>query len=43
LPRIQMTPMVKIALYGLRIYLIALLILILAKFIGTFGAAAPSP
>jgi len=36
MPRIRTTPMVKIALYGLRIYLIVLLGLILLKFIRTF-------
>jgi hypothetical protein len=32
-PRIQMTPMVRLALYFLRVYLILLLILILVKFL----------
>ena len=36
MPRIKTTPMVKLALYGLRIYLIVLLGLILLKFIRTF-------
>jgi hypothetical protein len=41
--RIQTTPMVKVALYALRIYLIVLLTLILIKFIRIFSAkAAPS-
>ena len=35
-PRIQMTPMVKIALYFLRLYLLLLLILILVKFLRIF-------
>ena len=33
MPRVQMTPMVKVALYFLRAYLIILLILILIAFI----------
>jgi hypothetical protein len=32
-----MTPMVKIALYGLRVYLIVLLLLILVKFIRDYA------
>jgi len=36
MPRIKTTPMVKLALYGLRIYLLVLLALILLKFIRTF-------
>jgi hypothetical protein len=35
------TPMVKVALYGLRIYLIVLLGLIVLKFIRTFMHHAP--
>jgi hypothetical protein len=42
-PRIKTTPMVKLALYGLRIYLIVLLGLILLKFIRTFMHHTPSP
>ncbi|MGA2221482.1 MAG: hypothetical protein ABSH21_06855 [Verrucomicrobiia bacterium] len=38
MPRIQTTPMVKVALYSLRIYLIILLTLILIKFIRIFCA-----
>jgi hypothetical protein len=37
MPRIQTTPMVKVALYALRIYLIVLLTLILIKFIHVFS------
>jgi hypothetical protein len=37
MPRIQTTRTVKIALYGLRIYLIVLLALILVKFLRIFG------
>ncbi len=33
MPRIRMTPMAKIALYFLRIYLLGMLVLILVKFI----------
>jgi hypothetical protein len=33
MPRIQMTPSVKVALLGLRIYLIGLLLLMALKFI----------
>jgi hypothetical protein len=33
MPRIQMTPMVKVALYGLQVYLLVMLIIILIKFI----------
>ncbi len=40
--RIQTTPMVKVALYSLRIYLIVLLTLILIKFIRGFSAK-PTP
>jgi hypothetical protein len=36
MPRIKTTPMVKVALYGLRIYLIVLLGLIILKFVRTF-------
>ncbi len=40
MPRIKTTPMVKIALYALRIYLIVLLVLIATKFIRTFLAGS---
>jgi hypothetical protein len=44
MPRIEMTPMVKLALYGLRIYLIVLLSLIGLKFVKTFtGVKNPAP
>jgi hypothetical protein len=33
MPRVQMTPMVKFALYFLRVYLILMLLLILFSFI----------
>lgn len=36
MPRIQMTPMAKFALYFLRIYLILMLILIVVKFLKVF-------
>lgn len=39
MPRIKTTPMVKLALYGLRVYLIVLLTLIVVKFVKTFLAA----
>jgi hypothetical protein len=34
MPRIKMTPIVKIALFFLRFYLLFLMVLILIKFIG---------
>jgi hypothetical protein len=37
MPRIQTTRTVKIALYVLRVYLIAMLALILVKFLRIFG------
>jgi hypothetical protein len=37
MPRIQTTRTVKIALYVLRVYLIAMLALILIKFLRIFG------
>lgn len=43
MPRIKTTPMVKFALYFLRVYLIALLILILVKFVRTFLHHASIP
>jgi hypothetical protein len=43
MPRIRTTPLVKIALYGLRIYLIVLLGLILLKFIRTFVHHSAQP
>jgi len=36
MPRIQMTPTVKIALLVLRLYLLGMLVLILIKFLGIF-------
>ena len=42
MPRIQMTPMVRFALYGLRIYLIVLMLLIGLKFVRDFSAAPPA-
>jgi hypothetical protein len=46
MPRIQMTPMVRLALYGLRIYLIVLMLLIGLKFVRDFAtlraAAVPA-
>jgi hypothetical protein len=38
MPRVKTTPMVKIALYGLLIYLAVLLSLITVKFVRTFTA-----
>jgi hypothetical protein len=47
MPRIEMTPTVRIALFGLRVYLIVLLGLIALKFIREFSGAgeraAPRP
>ncbi len=37
MPRVKTTPMVKFALYGLRVYLLVLLLLILVKFVRAFG------
>ena len=39
MPRVQMTPMVKVALYGLRIYLLVLLTLIAIKFYRVFSSS----
>ncbi|MGB9624183.1 MAG: hypothetical protein ACPMAQ_04915 [Phycisphaerae bacterium] len=39
MPRIKTTPLVKIVLYGLRVYLLVLLVLLVAKFVKTFLAA----
>jgi hypothetical protein len=36
MPRVKMTPMTKIALYFLRIYLVFLLVLILIRFLRVF-------
>jgi hypothetical protein len=36
MPRVQMTPMVKVALFFLRFYLIALLGLLLVRFLRLF-------
>jgi hypothetical protein len=41
MPRIKTTPMVKFALYFLRVYLIILLALIMVKFIRVFLAGSP--
>jgi hypothetical protein len=45
MPRVQTTPMVKVALWGLRIYLIVLLSIILLSFIRKVQSekAAPAP
>ncbi len=46
MPRVKTTPMVKVALYGLRIYLIVLLVLIGMKFVRSFvkpGAGQTRP
>jgi hypothetical protein len=37
MPRIEMTPRVKLALLVLRVYLIGMLLLILVKFLRIFG------
>jgi hypothetical protein len=37
MPRIKTTRTVKFALYGLRVYLLVMLILILVKFMRIFG------
>ena len=36
MPRVQMTPMVRFALYFLRVYLILLLTLLVVRFVQTF-------
>jgi hypothetical protein len=36
MPRVQMTPMVRFALYILRVYLILLLTLLAVRFVGLF-------
>jgi hypothetical protein len=36
MPRVQMTPMVKFALYFLRVYLVVLLVLLLIRFLRIF-------
>ncbi len=36
MPRIHMTPMVRLALYFLRIYLVVLLVLLVVRFIQVF-------
>jgi hypothetical protein len=36
MPRVQMTPMVRFALYFLRAYLILLLTLLVVRFVGLF-------
>ena len=36
MPRVQMTPMVKTALYGLRVYLVILMGLLLVRFLRVF-------
>ena len=43
MPRVQTTPMVKVALYGLLVYLIVLLSLIMIKFVRTFMAHGTAP
>ncbi|MCX5673392.1 MAG: hypothetical protein NTX87_00130 [Planctomycetota bacterium] len=43
MPRVQMTRTTRFALYFLRIYLIAMLVLILVKFIRILGSGAPQP
>jgi hypothetical protein len=36
MPRVQMTPVVRFALYFLRLYLVVLLILLLVRFLEVF-------
>ena len=43
MPRVQMTRTVKTALYGLRIYLLVLLVLIAIKFYRVFWGAEARP
>jgi hypothetical protein len=43
MPRIEMTPTVRFALFFLRVYLIVLLALITLKFVRTFSGASPLP
>ncbi len=43
MPRIEMTPTVRFALFFLRVYLIVLLALITLKFVRTFSGSSPSP
>jgi hypothetical protein len=43
MPRIQMTPMVRIAMYALRVYLIFLLALILWRFVVILGGPKTTP
>jgi hypothetical protein len=42
MPRIQTTPMVKIALIALRVYLVVMLGLILVKFLRIFDSEPPA-
>jgi len=37
MPRVQLTPVAKVALYLLRIYLLALLTLLVLRFTGVLG------
>lgn len=43
MPRIEMTPTVRFALFFLRVYLIVLLALITLKFVRTFSGSSPPP
>jgi hypothetical protein len=43
MPRVQMTRMTRFALYFLRVYLLAMLALILYKFIRILGAGGAVP
>ncbi len=43
MPRIEMTPTVRFALFFLRVYLIVLLALITLKFVRTFSGSSPRP
>lgn len=43
MPRVQMTRTTRFALYFLRFYLIAMLVLILVKFIRILGSGATQP
>ena len=43
MPRIKMTPMVRIALWALRVYLLVLLTLIAIKFLRVFSSTTDRP
>ena len=43
MPRVKTTPMVKLALYFLRIYLLAMLVLIVVKFVLSYRSVSSLP